>query len=458
MKIVHALHAFPPASRAGSENYVEALARAQSERHDVVVFHRVADPERAEYEVEEARHEGLRVARLNRTFRDLASFAETYESAPVARAFGAFLDRERPDVVHFHHVTCLSTTCVDEAKRRAIRVVFTLHDFWLVCPRGQRLRDDLSPCASHTRADCVRCVAPQLRVRGGHARARALLERARWLGELRLPRALYRALAARPFAREEQALEQIAARERAIRAMCAQVDQFISPSSFLAHTFVREGLVDEARMCVSDNGFDLARWKGFAREPRATGAPLRFAFLGTWIPSKGVHLLIEAFRALDPARATLEIHGHAVPFDGFDDYESELRRLAAGAPHIRFGSRYAPDDVPRLLARADALVIPSLWYENSPLTIHEAFLAGLPVVAADHGGQREFVGETGAGVVFEPGSARALRSALARLADDPAQLDALRRRIPAVKEIGANARELEAMYAAGPRQRVDERG
>lgn len=448
MKIAHALHAFPPDSRAGSENYVEALARAQAERHDVVVFHRTADSARPEYAVDDGAHEGLRVARLNRTFRDLASFAETYESAPAARAFGAFLDRERPDVVHFHHVTCLSTTCVDEAKRRGIRVVFTLHDFWLACPRGQRLRDDLAPCPSHARADCVRCVAMQLRVRGGHARARALLERARWLADLRLPRALYRRIAARPFAREDDAVAQIAARERAVRAMCEQVDLFVSPSHFLRGVFVGEGLVDPARIVVSDNGFDLAPWKGFARAPRTAGAPLRAAYLGTWIPSKGVHLLLEAFRGIDPARATLDVHGHAVPFDGFDDYEGALRRLAAGAPHIRLGARYAPADVPRLLAAADVLVVPSLWYENSPLTIHEAFLAGLPVVAADHGGQREFVGDTGAGLVFAPADARALRAAIERLAADPALLDRLRARVPAVKDVRDHARELEAMYAA----------
>lgn len=445
MKIVHALHAFPPESRAGSENYVEALAHAQSERHEVSVFHRVADATRDEYSVDEAEHDGLRVFRLNRTFRDLESFAETYESAAVARAFGEFLDRERPDVVHFHHVTCLSTTCVDEARRRGIRTLFTLHDFWLICPRGQRLRHDLTLCETHTQADCVRCVAAQLRVSGGHARSRALLARAARLREMRLPRAIHRRIASRPFARESEAVAQIEARERAVRAMFDAVDVFISPSHFLKQLFVDEGLSPE-RIVVSDNGFDLRKWADFGRSPREPGGPLRFVYLGTWIPSKGVHVLLQAFRELDPALASLAIHGYAVPFEGFEDYAAELERLAEGAPHIQLGERYEPGDVPQLLANADALVIPSLWYENSPLTVHEAFLAGLPVVAAAHGGQREFVADTGAGLTFAPGSARSLRATLQRLLDDPSQLDTLRERIPVVKEIGANARELESLY------------
>ena len=80
---------------------------------------------------------------------DAPSFRDSYRSDAVAQAFGAFLDRARPDLVHFHHVTCLSTTCVHEASRRGVGVVFTLHDFWLMCPRGQLLRRDLSLCERH---------------------------------------------------------------------------------------------------------------------------------------------------------------------------------------------------------------------------------------------------------------------------------------------------------------------
>jgi glycosyltransferase involved in cell wall biosynthesis len=445
VKIVHTLHAFPPESRAGSENYVEALALAQSERHDVSVFYRIADPALDEYVIDEAEHLGLRVFRLNRTFRDLASFAETYESPAVATAFGKFLDREKPDVVHFHHVTCLSTTCVHEAQRRGIRTVFTLHDFWLICPRGQRLRHDLTLCESHTQADCVRCVAAQLRVGGGHARSRALLERAARLREMRLPRAIYRRIASRPFAKESDAIAQIEARERAVRSMFDSVDLFVSPSHFLKERFVEEGLAAD-RILVSDNGFDMTSWRSFKRTPRGDGAPIRFAYLGTWIPSKGVHVLLEAFRELDPKRAVLEIHGYAVPFDGFESYPDQLMALAENAPHIRLGNRYEPGDVPQLLAEADALIIPSLWYENSPLTIHEAFLAGLPVIAAAHGGQQEFVKALGLDACFKPASVRSLRATLQRLINEPTRLDAMRERVPVVKEIRANAVELEALY------------
>jgi glycosyltransferase involved in cell wall biosynthesis len=444
VKIVHVIHTFPPFSRAGSENYVDVLAREQAQRHEVAIFHRVEQTDRPEYELSDDLQGGLPVTRVNRTFRDVGDFADTYRSDAVAAAFGSFLDRLEPDVVHFHHVTCLSTTCVHEAHRRGIPVVFTLHDFWLLCPRGQLLRRDLSLCESHTDADCVRCMAHQLRVRGGHPRVDALWRRAEWIAQLPLPASVSRRLVGRAFAREEDAARQIQERTAHVRETCSLVDAFVAPSRFLKDRYVDFGIPPE-RVTVSDYGFDLDRAGAMKRTERRPGERLRFAYLGTWIPSKGVHILVEAFRHIEPERARLEIHGYAPAYDGVEDYEGELRRLAAGATHIDFVGSYEPEDLNAILARADVLVVPSIWYENSPLTIHEAFLAGVPVIVSDLGGMRELV-QDGGGARFEPRNALALRAALEKVIDDPEHLADLRRSLPAVKGIGEDAGQLEELY------------
>ncbi len=446
MKIVHVIHTYPPFSRAGSENYVEALAQEQARRHEVRVFHRVEQPERPEYEVSEADVDGIPVTRVNRTFHEVKDFHETYRSDGVAAAFGSFLDRHRPDLVHFHHLTCLSTTCVHEAKSRGIRVAFTLHDFWLICPRGQLLRRDLSLCVSHAEADCVRCMAHQLRMRGGYPRARSLWRRAEVLSKLPLPAKLYTHLASRPFAREEEALGQIRARTEHVLETCALVDGFVAPSHFLKERYVDFGVAPE-RITVSDYGFDLDRPRRTTRRSEARSGPLRFVYLGTWIPSKGVHVLIEAFRGIDPERAVLDLHGYAVPYDGVEGYEDRLRKLAAAAPGVRLRQAYQPEDLNRILAEADALVVPSIWYENSPLTIHEAFLAGIPVVTSDQGGMRELVQDGVGGLTFEAGKVTALRAALTRLIDDPELRARLRTSLPWVKGIEEDADALDALYA-----------
>jgi glycosyltransferase involved in cell wall biosynthesis len=445
VRIAHVIHAFPPFSRAGSENYVEALARAQVGRHEVVVFHRTADGTRPEYEVTEGAYDGIAVVRVNRTFRDLDGFEGTYASEPVAAAFGAFLDREKPELVHFHHTTCLSTTCVGEAARRGIAVIYTLHDFWLLCPRGQLLRRDLSLCTRHQDTDCVRCMAYELPIEGGHERVRELDRRAARLARLPLPRELYRRLASRPFAREGAALSRIRERTAHVLEACAAVDRFVSPSQFLKERYVAFGVPGD-KITVSDYGFDRARWCDRVRKPRAPGAPLRVAYLGTWIPSKGVHVLLEAFRGIDPGRAMLDVHGYAAPYAGFDDYEGHLKALAGGCPQIRLRGPYEPDDVPAILAPVDLLVVPSIWYENSPLTIHEAFLAGVPVLVSGHGGMAELVEDGVNGLTFRPSDPRSLRARLEALLDDPRRLEQLRAARPAVKDIEANARELEEIY------------
>ena len=134
----------------------------------------------------------------------------------------------------------------------------------------------------------------------------------------------------------------------------------------------------------------------------------RFAFVGSLVRHKGVHVLLEAFRAM-PDDATLDVHG---PLHYDPAYTEALRRLAAH-PGMRFAGAAAPECVPRLLAGVDGLVVPSIWQENSPLTVHEGFLAGVPVVASRLGGHAELLAG-GGGLLYE--------------ADDPTDLAAKLRR------------------------------
>jgi glycosyltransferase involved in cell wall biosynthesis len=457
VKTVHVVHTFPPYSRAGSENYVEALAKAQLANHKVLVFHRVAESDQLEYELRSGSVGPIPVQTINRTFRDLTSFRDTYESAAVTAAFSELLDRETPDVLHFHHLTCLSLTCVRAARERGIPVIFTLHDFWLLCPRGQLVRRDQSLCDRHTDVDCVRCMASQLRVSGrqSQSRVKALWERLEAILPVDLPKDLARRIASRPFARESEALAEIRERHRCVQEMFGDVDLFIAPSAFLADRFVEYGIPVE-KIRALDYGFEISHWSTAPpARPREPGAPLRVAYLGTWIPTKGVHILVEALRGLDPGIAVLDVHGYATHYEGHEDYEASIRALAADAPHIRFRGAYAPEQIPELLGDADVLVVPSSWYENSPLTVHEGFLAGLAVVVSNHGGLRGLIQNEVNGLTFEPGDPRSLRAVLSRLANDPALLARLRSRKTPVIPMDEHAEVMNELYAAaGAREKL----
>jgi glycosyltransferase involved in cell wall biosynthesis len=231
--------------------------------------------------------------------------------------------------------------------------------------------------------------------------------------------------------------EEISARLDAARAAFAEFDYVAAPSRALAREF--EGLgFETARLAVSDYGFPI---RGPRRRAPGTG-PLRVGYVGTLVWHKGVHTLIEAVRRLPAGRIEALIFGDT---GTFPDYTAELRRLAAGAS-IRFMGRFDRDDSAAVYDQLDVLAVPSLWLENSPLVIHEAFTAGVPVVGSRIGGIPDLVEEGISGLLVDPGSPEALAQALETLAADRPRLEAMTRQLPAVKSIDEDAREWEKIY------------
>ena len=128
MKILVIVHGFPPSAQGGSEIYAHAHARALGQHFgdEVVAFTSEQDPNRAEYDVRTEQRDGLRVIRVNNTFRSTRTFQETYRNEEVGAIASRVIDDLRPDVAHIHHLTCLSTTIVRSSRstprRRLSRV------------------------------------------------------------------------------------------------------------------------------------------------------------------------------------------------------------------------------------------------------------------------------------------------------------------------------------------------
>ena len=99
-----------------------------------------------------------------------------------------------------------------------------------------------------------------------------------------------------------------------------------------------------------------------------------------------------------------------------------------------------------MLSALDVVVVPSLCYENSPLVIHEAFAAGIPVIATDLGGMRELVQHEVNGLLFERANVQNLAHQLQRITQEAHLLTELRRGIPQVKSVDHEADELVSVY------------
>ena len=447
MRIAQVIHGFPPENAAGSELYAYYLSKELARRHSVFVFYRIADRSLDEYAVVADTFDGLPVSKLNNTFKECDSFSKTYRNDIIDRRFGEFLDLIGPDVVHFHHVTCLSTNLVRVAKERGVPVIFTLHDFWLICQRGQLVKRDLSLCQGPKPHECARCLAHQLSIRGGHQRVAQLYRRTKTMLGKELSRLkafakrLYLLRAKLFFMSQRDAVNQIQERTRHIKEICGLVDLFISPSQFLRAKFVEYG-APPGKILVSKYGHQTSYFSNFTK--RRSGK-LRFGYIGTLIPSKGVHVLVEAFNGVQNADAELEIHGSFLPYEGFEDYPDLLPRLVRNE-RIRFLGGYQHTQISNILAGIDVLVVPSIWHENSPLTLHEAFLARTPVIASDLGGMAELIQDGVNGLLFKAEDAADLREKIEMVVRRPDLIAKLSANIGPVKTIEENAIEVEGIY------------
>ena len=135
MKVLQVIHGYPMRYNAGSEVYTQGLAHALAERHEVHVFTREENTFLPEYARQ--KEPDPAVPRITLHVVNMARARDGYRHQAVDDAFSEILDEIRPDIVHIGHLNHLSTSLVFSARDRRIPVVSTLHDYWLMCLRGQ---------------------------------------------------------------------------------------------------------------------------------------------------------------------------------------------------------------------------------------------------------------------------------------------------------------------------------
>ena len=447
MRIVQIIHGFPPHNIAGSEVYTYNLSQELARKDEVFVFYRIADPEKEEYEMTSGEYNGIQICMINNTFKLCDSFEKTYRNDIIAERFGQFLDEVKPDVTHFGHVTCLSTTLIAEAKRRKIPVVFTLHDFWLFCQLGQLLKQDLSRCNGPNNSECTRCMAPQLAIQGSAKRVLEFVKKkapnfqtkalqGKFLKEI------HRQYVKASFLFQAGAHSEIQKRNTHIKEMCSLVDLFIAPSKFLLRKFIEFGIPGR-KILYYDYGFDTAL---FEDAIITESQKIRVGYIGTFIPSKGVHVLLEAINSIQNQDVELRIHGKFVPYHpGFEDYPDHLKAMGK-RDNILWLGEYDNRSIARILSEIDVLVVPSIWYENSPLTIHEAFMAGVPVITSNIGGMAELVEDGVDGFHFQVGDSKDLARKIQTLINDRCLIERLRKNIKPVVAMEEHVLEVRELY------------
>jgi glycosyltransferase involved in cell wall biosynthesis len=448
LRLLHAIHDFLPRYQAGSEIYALELGRELARRHHVTILCADYDPARAHGDLVWRLHDGLPVVEIVNNWA-CGSFEDTYRPPLIGDRLRHVLRAIQPDVVHVHNLLNLSFELPMLARAAGIPVVATLHDYTLVCPSGgQRIhRADRHVCHEIDVDRCARCFKESpfhtKMSLGLVAAAPAPVRSLAGAVNRRLPALASRLAAAAPrSAGWSIEASDITRRFAAARDAWQQIDLFIAPSASMAREYERLG-VSSSRIRVSDYGFPPV-------EPASDGPPVapgtgrvRIGYVGTLVWHKGIHLLLDAIRALPADSYELKIYGDP----GVSaDYTRGLRSSASGLPVTFLGpfDRRRAADAYRSI---DVLVVPSLWLENSPLVIHEAYQAGVPVIGARIGGIPELLDDGRNGLLFEAGSVTDLARALRHVIDHPGCLAEFSTKLPRVKSITEDGLEWEVRYA-----------
>jgi glycosyltransferase involved in cell wall biosynthesis len=367
-----------------------------------------------------ARHRQSGLMSLRRGAREILFNTQAYDyfrlsnrnAKELTRDFVRFLTDLAPDLVHFHHFIGLGMESLYALRQAlpSIRIVITFHEFLSICHHhGQMVKTGSDRlCYRASPAECAGCF-PDLS-----------------------PAQFYK-------------------RERFIKTFLELADLYVSPSRFLLDRFVAWGLPRE-KFRLIENGIDTT----VIAPPRplaegGSGRRNRFAYFGQISAFKGLHVALDAVARVPAetwgADARFMVYGSNLEGQpqAFQTRFAEL--VERSGARARFYGAYRPSDLPRIMRNVDWVIVPSNWWENSPVVIQEAYLHGRPVICSDIGGMAEKVRDGETGLHFRVGCVEDLVDRLTEALIMPDLWERLRAGIPRPLSIAEAAQRHVEAYA-----------
>jgi glycosyltransferase involved in cell wall biosynthesis len=439
VKVVLITHHFLPNYHGGAEQYAYRVAqelRHQGHTIEVVCIESITEGSLMPTCMTDT-YKDLQVHRLYFDIRRAPNpFEWSFRNPELGHWFKSFLQRIGPDVVHINSGYLLGGTVPEAAFERNIPTLLTLHDYWFMCPLITLLRMDGRICEEPVPpARCTWC---------------SLLQKRRY----RLPDKGLHSRLGDVFVRLSQSetvadimgitsrLELIAERRRYLKQVLEDIDVLISPSRFLIQKVEEYGFHPRRMVYLP---FGIQNTHLLPNQAGNSSEKLRIGYLGQFAPHKGVHLLLTAFQRLvkDPGSCELVLRGNV---SNASPYERRLLRIARNDSAITFAGPYPNSEIGHVLNELDVIVVPSIWYENRPTVIVEAYATQTPVVAPRVGGMAELIQHNGNGLLFEVGSIESLKEQLQRLLDEPMLLSQLRDGIQPVPTVEEEMTTLVSLY------------
>ena len=393
LRILKIIHGYPPLFNAGSEVYSRNLCHGLVEAgHQVAVFTRFEDPFIPDYEMIETTDPikpSIILYQIN-----MARDRDRYCHKPVDQQLKTVITNFQPDIVHIGHLNHLSTSMIEVIANFNLPLLFTLHDYWLMCPRGQFLQTGLGEeelwalCTEQEDKKCaLKCYSRYFSGLGNTVEQN-IQYWTNWIN----------------------------GRMHHIKNMIQYVQLFVAPSRHLYQRFVDDFSILNDRIVYLDYGFDQSSLSGRKRNHDDSFV---FGYIGTHIPAKGIQHLIHAFSKVK-GKFKLRIFGRVRP-----ENTAALKRMISKLSEkhrnlIEWYPEYKNNEiVNNVFNLVDAIIVPSIWDENSPLVIHEAQQVRIPIITANHGGMKEYVSNEVNGLLFQHRNVNNLAKQMQRFVNDP---------------------------------------
>lgn len=408
MKILLGIHQFFPNFYTGTERYVLNLAKQFQRMGNYVKVLTYDFKEQEGFrhgcskEVlrKEYFYEGVPVVAIrHKKLPDNIHFVLDLLDKDIYGEARDIFEKNNFDIYHFAHPIRIAPV-VKAASDLGVKTVFMVTDYWLMCPLGIMLRSDNTLCDSpyHGRNCLGYCFTE--------------------VGE-----------------------GQMQKRISGAQKLLKYCDCLLSPSRFLIDLFNHIGFIPADRFILSRHGFDYAKKKRYSfREP---GELIRFGYIGTIQYHKGVHIMVEGFKKTSNQNIRLQVWGecfHEV------EYLEGVKKMAEGDNRIEFKGAYNFNDMEAVLENVDVVIVPSIWYENAPLTIMTSLAYGIPVITSNIGGMKEAIQDGKDGMTFEVGNSADLSNKIDLIALNPGIISEFKKNIQYPIRLEEEAFNTELVY------------
>jgi len=429
MRILQVVHYFLPNHTGGTEKYLDMLSKELSDAHDVYILFPIYKGKKSSFSI--SKRGALNIIKFNLPLSERIKhslfFETSYWNANVEEKFLEVLNIVSPDIVHFHHLILSSASLIRVTKNINIPALITLHDYWFICPNLILLKANDSICngPNGEGKNCFHCWNEKKAEMISH-----------FLVEYYIPEKMAKKslefilkIINRPMKFKK--------RIEYMRTLLLNTNYIIAPSKFTKELFIKHGIPKD-RILYSSHGYDLDLFNGFRKNKKRKKIIL--GYFGGIEKHKGIEVLIKAFNKIEDKNIELRIFGN------YNPNSRNVKKLKSSIKNdnMIFFGRFK--DVRFPLSEIDVLVFPSIFYEADPLTVKEAFIAKIPLIASNFPPLTESIKNYKNGLLFKVGDVDDLHMKIKQIIENPKSISVLQKGITSPRSIKDQAKEIERLY------------